>query len=144
MLKLLLICNEAGIPFFSRKFAGDLDVDPLLFSGLISAIENIGHALFKQKIATITYGEQSSFLSESTLNQIVVITKEMFSTGKCVNFVFVCSGNYEVRGFREIATTLFVAIKPMFQLEVPDGVAIRKRVNAIIENQLGGLRKYVA
>ena len=66
MIKSLLICDSQGFPFYSKTFDPKFPIiDDLLLSGLISAIETIGKALFNEEIATVSFGEGKSkkFLS---------------------------------------------------------------------------------
>ncbi len=125
MLQHLLICDTAGFPFYARNFNGS-EVDSTLLSGLISAIGSVGRHLFKKEIATISFGDE---------DQIVVVTKDLFASDTCVNFVFICSDDYDLKQFRQIATRLFIEIKPFLKYKQPDVAPIKNLADKILVNQ---------
>ena len=58
MIKSILVCDSEGYPFYSKQIDKSLgEIDPAILSGLISAIGVIGKQIFKEEIATISYGE---------------------------------------------------------------------------------------
>ena len=80
MIKSILVCDSEGYPFYSKQIDKSLgEIDPAIFSGLISAIGSIGKQIFKEEIATISYGENY---------EITIITKELFGDDKIIYFVF--------------------------------------------------------
>lgn len=134
-LDTIVISNKAGISLYSRKFSTKRELDSNLLSGLITAIDAIGDELFKKKIATITFGEENFHAIDEAINKIVVISKEVFSQDKRLNFTFLCSGDHSLKRFRELATNIFIEIKGFLLGPNPDRRQIRARVDHIIETR---------
>ena len=128
----MLIADSSGIPFYSRVYNGFQLLDDALLSGLISAIGTVGKKLFNQEIATIAFG------TGSDCAHVMVITRELFSEEKTINFVYFYQGHPEeilMKLLREISTTLFMETKNMFRIAVPDTVLIRKKIDQILDKK---------
>ncbi|MHA1730802.1 MAG: hypothetical protein ACTSU5_02615 [Promethearchaeota archaeon] len=139
MLASLLICDAAGTAFYSRDFCErSRNLDPILLSGLIAAIDSVGRNIFDKKVATVYYGEENAF-SDDTVGKVIVITKDLFQEQRHINFVFLCTSDCALKGFREVATTLFIELKPLLRGEYPNLKAIREKADAVIDNRFGGL-----
>ena len=135
MLKSFLICDSNGIPFYSRTFNEFEMIDDALFSGLITAVGQIGKSLFHQNIATIQYGE-----NKTDASSIAVISRELFGSDKTISFVFFYSGEMELRRLRELSTMIFMEAKNVFRKTVlPDAHIVKERINRIINNRFNGL-----
>ena len=92
MIKSILICDSRGYAFYSRIFDKNLTgYDSTLFSGFISAIGTIGRELFKEEIATISFGY------DSNAPNIVVLSKDFFGTDKRIYFVFLTQGDIDLQ-----------------------------------------------
>ncbi len=132
----MLIVDEGGVPFFSRKFKEESqDIDPSLLGGLISAIDSMGAQLFKKKIATILFGEERFHTASDVLSKIVFINKDLFHDDKHIFFVFFCSGDHTLKMLREISTSLFIEIKSFLKYSSPDLKQIHQKVDRILETR---------
>jgi hypothetical protein len=132
-----MISDDSGIPFYNRVFNGFKLLDDTLLSGLISAIGSVGKKLFKQEIATISFGTgtDASYMS--------VVTRELFSAEKTINFVFFYTGNVgeiQLKVFRELATTLFMETKLLLRTNAPNMVEIREKINKILDQRFSKLQ----
>lgn len=126
MIKSVLICDSVGYPFYSRKIDPNIgEIDPTIFSGLISAIGAIGKELFKEEIATITYGENY---------EITIITKELFGNEKSIYFVFLIEGEADLKLMKRLSTNIFIETKQA--LKNPNGAKldIKQKVDRILDN----------
>ncbi|MFX1376227.1 MAG: hypothetical protein ACFFA0_10465 [Promethearchaeota archaeon] len=126
MIKSILICDSQGYPFYSKKLDSNLDdINPTIFSGLISAIGAIGKQLFKENIATITYGENY---------EITIITKEMFGNQKSIFFVFVVEGQADLKSMKQISTNIFIETKHVLKDPSSAQLDIKEKVDKILAN----------
>ena len=135
MIKTILICDENGYPFYSRhidkKFA---HLDPILFSGLISAIGTLGKQLFKEEIAKISYG------TSSKLKNIVVVKQELFGINKAMYFVFITKGEVDYELIHQLKTAIFMATK--HDLKHPGAPNNNKNIlQTKIDKVIGSIRK---
>ena len=126
MIKSILVCDSQGYPFYSKNFDTNLgEIDPTIFSGLISAIGVIGKELFKEDIATISYGEKY---------EITIITKELFGEKKLIYFVFVIEGGIDLKLMRKISTNIFIETKQVLKDPYAAKLDIKEKVDRILEN----------
>ncbi|MFW9873105.1 MAG: hypothetical protein ACFFG0_08400 [Candidatus Thorarchaeota archaeon] len=126
MIKSILICDSQGYPFYSKKLDPNLDeINPTIFSGLISAIGAIGKKLFKEEIATITYGENY---------EIIIITKELLGGRKSIYFVFVIEGDADLQEMKQISTNIFIETKHVLKDPTSAQLDIKEKVNRILAN----------
>jgi len=128
MIKSVLICDSTGYPFYSRKIDPKIgEIDPAIFSGLISAIGAIGKELFKEEIATITYGENY---------EITIITQELLGDQKLIYFVFIIEGERDLKLMKKLSTNIFIETKHV--LKDPNGAKldIQQKVDRILDNLL--------
>ncbi|MFW9819809.1 MAG: hypothetical protein ACFFE5_09385 [Candidatus Thorarchaeota archaeon] len=126
MIKSILICDSQGYPFYSKKLDKDLgDIDPTIFSGLLSAIGAIGKQLFKEDIATISYGEKY---------EVVIITKELFGDQKSIYFVFVIEGGRDLKLMRRLSTNIFIETKHVLKDPSVAKLDIQEKVDKILAN----------
>ncbi|MFX1391896.1 MAG: hypothetical protein ACFE9Z_17665 [Promethearchaeota archaeon] len=126
MLKSILVCDSQGYPFYSKKLDPNLgEIDPTIFSGLISAIGVIGKELFKEDIATITYGEKYA---------ITIITKELFGDKKSIYFVFVIEGEKDLKLMRKLSTNIFIETKHVLKDPSAAKLDIQEKVDRILDN----------
>ncbi|MFX1281784.1 MAG: hypothetical protein ACFFA3_20715 [Promethearchaeota archaeon] len=126
MIKSILVCDSQGYPFYSKKLDPDLDeISPAIFSGLISAIGAIGKQLFKENMATITYGEKY---------EITIITKELFGDQKSIYFVFVVEGNADLKKMKQISTNIFIETKHVLKDPTAAQLDIKEKVDRILAN----------
>ena len=126
MIKSILVCDSQGYPFYSKAFDNNMsDIDSTIFSGLISAIGVIGKQLFKEEIATISYGEKY---------EIAIITKEIFGTQKSIYFVFIIEGDRDLKLMKQLSTNIFIETKQV--LKDPDAAQldIKQKVDKILAN----------
>ena len=108
------ICDSTGFSFYSRNFKNEEDkMDPVLLSGLISAIGTVGKKLFNEEIATIAFGENAK-------NSITIISKEIFGEGKSIYFVFLTKGEADIKKLRALCTNIFIETKNV--LKHPDQI----------------------
>jgi len=135
-LKCLLISDDSGIPFYSREFNFE-GIDPTLLSGLLSAVGTIGKTLFRQDIATITFGAS---IQAKNSSKIIVISKEFFSIKKQIFFVFFYHGEHNMKQLRQLATTIFMDSKQSFRNRTPETLQLRKDIDKIIELKFDGLK----
>lgn len=128
MIKSILICDSIGYPFYSRKIDPKIgEIEPTIFSGLISAIGAIGKELFKEEIATITYGENY---------EITIITQELLGNQKSIYFVFIIEGERDLKLMKKLSTNVFIETK--HALKDPNGAKldIKQKVDRILDNLL--------
>ena len=134
-LKCLLISDDSGIPFYSREFNFE-GIDATLLSGLLSAVGTIGKTLFRQDIATITFGDS---IQAKNSSKIVVISKEFFAIKKQIFFVFFYHGEHNMKQLRQLATTIFMDAKQSFRDRTPETLQLRQTIDKIIELKFDGL-----
>lgn len=128
MIKSLLICDSQGYPFASKIIDPALGkMDPAIFSGLISAIGSIGKQLFKEDIATISYGEKY---------QISIITQELFGNQKIIYFVFITEGEVDLKFIKKISTNIFIETKHVLKDPSAAKMDIQNKVDRIMDNLL--------
>lgn len=126
MIKSILVCDSQGYPFYSKEFDQSLgEIDPTIFSGLISAIGIIGKQLFKEEIATISYGEKY---------EITIITKELFGDKKSIYFVFVNEGEMDLKLMRKLSTNIFIETKHVLKDPYSAKLDIQQKVDRILAN----------
>jgi hypothetical protein len=126
MIKSVLVCDSQGYPFYSKKLDKDLgEIDPTIFRGLLSAIGTIGKQLFKEDIATISYGEKY---------EIVIITKELFGDEKSIYFVFVIEGEKDLKLMRRLSTNIFIETKYVLKDPSTAKLDIQEKVDKILIN----------
>ncbi len=150
MIEQMLIVDQGGIPFYSKKFKNSAhDVDPSLLGGLISAIDSMGAQLFQKKIATIKFGEESFHSAGESLSKIVFINKDLFHDDKHIFFVFFCSGDHSLKVLREITTSVFIEVKSFLRAPSSDMNKIQQKVDHILETRFqtilgleGGSRRW--
>ncbi|MBA7600667.1 MAG: hypothetical protein KAT57_06630 [Candidatus Lokiarchaeota archaeon] len=124
MIKSVLVCDSEGYPFYSRKIDSNMgEIDPTIFSGLISAIGAIGKELFKEEIATITYGEKY---------EITIITKELFGNQKSIYFVFLIEGNADLKLMKQLSTNIFIETKNVLKDPLSARQDIKEKVDRIL------------
>ena len=113
MIKSILVCDSEGYPFYSKQIDKSLgEIDPAILSGLISAIGVIGKQIFKEEIATISYGENY---------EITIITKELLGDEKLIYFVFLIEGERDLPFMKKLSTNIFIettSIKRSFWCQV--------------------------
>ncbi|MFX1380290.1 MAG: hypothetical protein ACFFA4_14475 [Promethearchaeota archaeon] len=126
MIKSVLICDSQGYPFYSKKLNSDLgEIDPTIFSGLLSAIGVIGKQLFKEDLATISYGEKY---------EIVIITKELFGDRKSIYFVFIIEGEKDLKLMRQLSTNIFIETKHVLKDPSAAKLDIKEKVDKLLLN----------
>ena len=138
MIKSILICDNSGLPFYSRSFDQTIRIDDALLSGLLSAIGTIGKSLFKQNIATIEFGENTSANS----SKIVTISREIFSKQKQIFFVFFVSGIMELKQLRSLSTMIFMEAKNFFRGKTPEQKLVAERIDKIIDTKFNSLKDF--
>ena len=126
MIKSILVCDSQGYPFYSKRFDNNMgDIDSTIFSGLISAIGAIGKQLFKEEIATISYGEKY---------EIAIITKEIFGTQKSIYFVFINEGEPDLKLMKQLSTNIFIETKHVLKDPHSAHMDIKEKVDKILTN----------
>jgi hypothetical protein len=126
MIKSVLVCDSQGYPFYSKTLDKDLgEIDPTIFRGLLSAIGTIGKQLFKEDIATISYGEKY---------EVVIITKELFGDEKSIYFVFVIEGEKDLKLMRRLSTNIFIETKHVLKDPSTAKLDIQEKVDKILIN----------
>ena len=133
-LKSMLICDNGGLPFYSRNFDDFIQIDDALLSGLLSAIGTIGKTLFKQEIATIKFGEGNE------ISRILVITRELFSSHRQIFFVFFYTDSINIARLRSVATLIFMEAKIAFKNQTPETKVVGELIDKILDNKFDGLK----
>lgn len=140
MIRSLLICDSLGHPFFSRRIDVKMEqIDDALLGGLISAIGSLGKNLFKQEIATITFGMGNKNISNDQ-SSIVIVSKDLFFEDKIIYFVFFIQGECNHQLTREIATTIFIETKQILKHPFDVQADVRTKVNKIIDTRFQGFK----
>ena len=128
MIKSILVCDSEGYPFYSKQIDKSLgEIDPAILSGLISAIGVIGKQIFKEEIATISYGENY---------EITIITKELLSDRKTIYFVFLIEGEPDLPLMKKLSINIFIETKHVLKDPSIAKMDIKEKVDRIIENTL--------
>ncbi|MFX0154723.1 MAG: hypothetical protein ACFE9Q_09370 [Candidatus Hodarchaeota archaeon] len=126
MIKSILVCDSQGYPFYSKKFDPNMEeIDPTIFSGLISAIGAIGKELFKEEIATISYGEKY---------EITIVTKELLGDQKVIYFVFLVEGVPDLKLMKQLSTNIFIETKHVLKDPSAAKLDIKEKVDRILAN----------
>ncbi len=126
MIKSILVCDSQGYPFYSKKINSNMgEIDPTIFSGLISAIGAIGKELFKEEIATISYGDKY---------EIAIITKELFGDQKSIYFVFINEGEPDLKLMKQLSTNIFIETKHVLKDPNTAKLDIKEKVDRILTN----------
>ncbi len=126
MIKSILVCDSQGYPFYSKKFDQSIgEIDPTIFSGLISAIGAIGKELFKEEIATISYGDKY---------EIAIITKELLGDPKSIYFVFIIEGESDLKLMKQLSTNIFIETKHVLRDPNNAKLDIKEKVDKILAN----------
>jgi hypothetical protein len=136
-IEAILICNSDGLPFYSKIFGnGILLNDMSLLSGLITAIDVMGSEIFGRHVAIITYRDDAISHNDSNNNgnQIIIISKDIFSHDQHINFVYYTSINCPISIVRQITTHIFMEIKVFLQAEIPNYQKIKEIADKIIEH----------
>ncbi len=133
MIERLLICNKGGAVLYSRDFGNVPEIESDLLGGLISVIDNMGHNLFKKKIATINFGEESPSVMGEAMAKIVFITKDMLSEGLNFYFIFFCRGEHSLQLLRQISTSIFIECKNTLRVPNPDLYQLETQVTKILQ-----------
>ena len=116
------------IPFYSKQIDKSLgEIDPAILSGLISAIGVIGKQIFKEEIATISYGENY---------EITIITKELLSDRKTIYFVFLIEGEPDLPLMKKLSINIFIETKHVLKDPSSAKLNIKQKVDRIIDNTL--------
>jgi len=71
-----------------------------------------------------------------------VLTRELFSADKTINFVFFYTGTLgeiQIKVFRELATTLFMETKMLLRTNTPNMTEIREKINKILDQRFSKL-----
>ena len=128
MIKSILVCDSEGYPFYSKQIDKSLgEIDPAILSGLISAIGVIGKQIFKEEIATISYGENY---------EITIITKELLSDRKTIYFVFLIEGEPDLPLMKKLSINIFIETKHVLKDPSIAKMDIKEKVDRIIDNTL--------
>ena len=128
MIKSILVCDSTGYPFYSKILDPSLgEINPTIFSGLISAIGVIGKQIFKEEIATISYGEHY---------EITIITKELLGEKKSIYFVFLIEGEPDLPLMKKLSTNIFIETKHVLKDPSAAKLDIKEKVDRIINNSL--------
>lgn len=126
MIKAVLVCDSQGYPFYSNKMDQSIgDIEPTIFSGLISAIGAIGKQLFKEDIARISYGEKY---------EIGIITKELFGDKKLIYFVFLVEGEPDLPLMKKLSTNIFIETKHVLKDPLSAQLDIKEKIDRILAN----------
>ncbi|MFX1364130.1 MAG: hypothetical protein ACFFCE_15265 [Promethearchaeota archaeon] len=129
MIKSVLICDSTGYPFYSQKIDPKIgQIEPTIFSGLISAIGAIGKELFREDIATITYGDNY---------EITIITKELLGNHKkVIYFVYIIEGEKDLKLMKNLSTNIFIETKQVLKDTSTAKLNIKEKVDRILDNLL--------
>ncbi len=134
MLKSFLICDNSGLPFYSRNFDTFVEIDNALLSGLLSAIGTIGRTLFKQEIANVIFGEGAGS------SRILVITRELIASQRQIFFVFFYVGEVDIKPLRALSSMIFLEAKNAFKNQTPETRMMEELINKIVDNKFNGLK----
>jgi hypothetical protein len=134
MIKIFLICDSQGYPFYSRKMDQEFEnLDERVLSGMISAIGMLGKKMFNEEIATVTFGVGAATSS------IVVVSRELFGQDKSIYFVFFLSGACNHKLVRELAAAIFIETKVELKQPQFASESIKNKVDIIIDHRFNGL-----
>jgi len=124
MIKSILICDSQGFPFYSKKLDFQMEeIEPAIFSGLISAIGAIGKQIFNEDIATITYGSKY---------QIIIVTRNFLSNSKSIYFVFLVEGDIDIKLIKRISTHIFIETKQVLKDRKAESFKIDEKIDTLL------------
>jgi len=107
MINYLLICDSHGFTHFNKAFTekyNKLDYD--LFGGFLSALTQVGNALFQKTLAKVLFGEN--------LNEIItIITKEFFDKEYKIYFIFLTEKDIPFKKLRGISDGIYIHIRAL-------------------------------
>ena len=129
-----MITDSTGIAMYSKNVNNSKEISTQLFSGLISTVGTVGKMLFKQKLATISFG------SNFDENQIIILEKERFGEKKAIYFVFAGNHLENTVPLKEIAATLYIeAKKELNNPQQNQEDVLKQKIDAILENRFHNL-----
>jgi hypothetical protein len=135
MLDSILICNSAGLPYYSRVFRKASHFqDAALLSGLISAVDSLGRIMFSRKVGIINYVEDEMKPDDAD-SHVVIMSKDLMAADAHLNFVFFVFGAYAMKDLRALSTSIFMELKKFLRETNPDYDKIQTNVDHIIETQ---------
>jgi predicted negative regulator of RcsB-dependent stress response len=132
MIKNFLITDSTGIALYSKNVNSAKEISTQLFSGLISTVGTVGKMLFKQKLATITFG------SDVNENQVVILSKDRYGDQKSIYFVFAGNHLENTIPLKEIAATLYIEAKKEL-MNPQSGDLLKQKINNLLENRFHNL-----
>ena len=129
-----MICDNRGYPFYAKRIDENfIDIDPILLSGLISAIGTLGKTLFKEEIATISFG------TTKDMSNLVTVSKELFGQTRKIYFVFINKGEIKHNLIMQLVTAIFIETKPVLKDTSNIRQDIQDKIDRIIDNKLSEL-----
>ena len=132
MIKNFLITDSTGIALYSKSVNSAKEISTQLFSGLISTVGTVGKMLFKQKLATITFGSDVK-----NQNQVVILSKDRYGERKSIYFVFAGNHLENTIPLKEIAATLYIEAKK--ELTNPQNGDLKQKIDNLLENRFHNL-----
>lgn len=129
MINGIQISDSNGIPFYTKFMRLDGEFESTILSGLISAIGNMSYLLFKQDVASISFG------AGADLHEIIIISKEMMSLKKKIYFVFFVQGDEDISYLRRMSTTLFIEAKDLLRKKSAEVRNVYTRIDNVINRQ---------
>ena len=133
MIKNFLITDSTGVAMYAKNVSNSKDISTQLFSGLISTVGTVGKMLFKQNLATISFG------SNFDENQIIILEKERFGQKKAIYFVFAGNHLEDAVPLKEIAATLYIEAKKELNDPQNNKDLLKQKVDTILENRFNNL-----
>lgn len=133
MIKNFLVTDSTGGALYSKNVNSGKDISTQLFSGLISTVGTVGRMLFKQKLATITFG------ANENENQVVILTKDRYGEKNSVYFVFAGNHLENTIPLKEIAATLYIETKKELNDPQNNKDVLQRKIDTLLENRFHNL-----
>ena len=90
----------------------------------------LGKSLFKEEIATISFG------TSKDMSNIVTVSKELFGQTKIIYFVFINKGEINHNLMRQVVTAIFIETKHVLKDTSSIIQDIQDKIDRIIDNKL--------
>ncbi|HMF33221.1 MAG TPA: hypothetical protein VKK79_17480 [Candidatus Lokiarchaeia archaeon] len=94
--------------------------------------------MFNRKVGIINYVEEESRPNEAD-SHVVIMSKDLFSEDKHINFVFFVFGECDMSELRQVSTSIFIEIKQFLRQSNPEFDKIESNVNHILDTQFAEL-----
>lgn len=128
MIRSILITDSNGKPYYSKILDENFEeIEPVILSGLISAIQTIGKKLFNDDLATIYFGDRKK-------ESISIVTKRILNfKEETIFFVYFIEGDIELKKLRSLSTQIFIETKNYLKHPEPDLEIMATKIDKVLQ-----------